>query len=240
MGVHRDHPRTLQLCRTNVMFTSERPWPLGGHRLGLRHGTPACPEGRRLTTGTCSCPGLRHRVTKLHYSNEKFTQEKERSPASPPPLSLGPKIKELNESNQLINQYYQHSWERGTRRLGDKFHVSTKGKPFSLKKKKEQTRVVCGPTTGRNLGTRPASPRLKRHLASQPKAQFSQGGCSRNLWENGQPETGARTGPPTRSANSSLGHLARGPLSSSQAGNSSQPHLPRSSKGAGGRSRSVL
>lgn len=50
---------------------------------------------------------------------------------------------------------------------------------------------------------------LKQHLASQPDAQLSQGGRSRSFWENGQPQAEARKGPPTRSANSSLGQLAR-------------------------------
>lgn len=45
-------------------------------------------------------------------------------------------MEELNESNQLVNQHCQHRWERGE---GGEFHVSTKGKPLSLKKKKEQT-----------------------------------------------------------------------------------------------------
>lgn len=58
-------------------------------------------------------------------------------------------MKELNESNQLINQQYQHGREQRTRGEGEQvprlhFRVSTKGKPFSLKQKKEQTRVVHG------------------------------------------------------------------------------------------------
>ena len=101
------------------------------------------------------------------------------SPASPHPFRAGTQMKELNESNQLVNKHCQHRWEQGE---GGEFHVSTKGKPFSLKKKKEQTRGVHGQTTGHHLCTRPASPQLKRlsqghgHLASQPHMRLGQGG----------------------------------------------------------------
>lgn len=60
--------------------------------------------------GTCSCPGLRHGVTKLHDSNEKFTQERSCPWHHPTPWEPGPKMKELSESNQLINQHYQQGW----------------------------------------------------------------------------------------------------------------------------------
>ena len=83
----------------------------------------------------------------------------------------------------------------GDRGLRGEFCVSTKGKPFSLKKKKEQTRAVGSQTTGRNLCPSPAAPGLRKHLASQPHVRFSQGGCSRGLWGNGQPKAGARKGP---------------------------------------------
>ena len=58
-------------------------------------------------------------------------------------------MKEL-ESNQLINQHYQQGWGWGTKegRFGGggvgAVPCLPKGKPFSLKKKKEQTRVVHG------------------------------------------------------------------------------------------------
>ena len=138
-----------------------------GHWLSPRHGSPTCPGGRLLTMGTCSCPGLRHGVTKLHDSNEKFTQERSCPWRHPTPWEPGPKMKELSESNQLINQHYQQGWGWGDEGGevvggGGRFHVSMKGKPFSLKKKKEQTRVMHGQIRGHDLRTRPASPRLKR------------------------------------------------------------------------------
>lgn len=86
-----------------------------GHWLSPRHGSPTCPGGRLLTMGTCSCPGLRHRVTKLHDSNEKFTQESCCPWHHPTPWEPGPKMKELSESNQLINQHYQQGWGWGTK-----------------------------------------------------------------------------------------------------------------------------
>lgn len=130
------------------------------------------------------------------------------SPASPHLFSWAHN-KELRESNQLINQ---HGPEQGTRGLRGKFRVSAKGKPFSLKNRKEQTRLGHGQTTGCSLCTGLASPRWKRHsLPRNPTCgsvrMAAPGASGRTDHPTQEPEKG----PPTRGAKSSRGQLARGP-----------------------------
>lgn len=73
---------------------------------------PTCPGGRLVTMGTCSCPGLRHGVTKLHeFKYQKFP--KKGVVPGVTPLGAGTQNERTFSQNQLINQHYQQGWGGG-------------------------------------------------------------------------------------------------------------------------------
>lgn len=167
--------------------------------------------------------------------------------ATPHPCSWDPKSKTLMNQTSSLTQHCQHGWEQGLKGLWGKVHVFTKGKPSSLKKKKEQTRVVHGQTTGPNLCTRPSFSSTEELspggalLASQPNSGLGRDGQLHRPLGEWMTQSKSKERTSNRVRQLLPGPTGQRPLSGSRARSSSgQPHLPQSGKSTGRRGSSVL
>ena len=150
-GVHHDHltlipgithPPTPSAalqdkCQVHQQEALALMWALAPSQAWQPHP----PRRQAVDSGPLELSWPGHRVTKLHDSNERFTWERSRPQLHPTPFA-GTQSERMSQTSSLTNTTNTPG-SRG-QGGGGGFHVFTKGKPFSLKKKREQTRVVHG------------------------------------------------------------------------------------------------